>query len=67
MCFIWHWSHLNVDLEEFVDGILRCKGQARAIDQVAIHAAPCRNGDMCMGVLCNLQIDMEMGQFVQTL
>ncbi|CAE7496790.1 Poc5 [Symbiodinium pilosum] len=28
----------EVTLEEFVDGILRCKGQARAIDQVAIHA-----------------------------
>mmetsp|Transcript_38293 Transcript_38293/g.89993 ORF Transcript_38293/g.89993 Transcript_38293/m.89993 type:complete len:562 (-) Transcript_38293:124-1809(-) len=28
----------EVTLEEFVDGILRCKGQARAIDQVALHA-----------------------------
>ena len=25
-------------LEEFIDGIMRCKGPARAIDQVAMHA-----------------------------
>mmetsp|Transcript_3724 Transcript_3724/g.6693 ORF Transcript_3724/g.6693 Transcript_3724/m.6693 type:complete len:81 (-) Transcript_3724:355-597(-) len=25
-------------MEEVVDGILRCKGPARALDQVAIHA-----------------------------
>ena len=29
-----------VNAQEFVDGILRCKGQARAIDQVAIHSVP---------------------------
>ncbi|CAJ1436307.1 unnamed protein product [Effrenium voratum] len=28
----------EVTLEEFIDGILRCKGPARAIDQVAMHA-----------------------------
>ncbi|CAE7577260.1 Scn11a [Symbiodinium natans] len=28
----------EVTLEEFIDGILRCKGPARAIDQVALHA-----------------------------
>ncbi|CAK9060068.1 Voltage-dependent T-type calcium channel subunit alpha-1I (CaVT.3) (Voltage-gated calcium channel subunit alpha Cav3.3) [Durusdinium trenchii] len=28
----------EVTLEEFIDGIMRCKGQARAIDQVALHA-----------------------------
>lgn len=28
----------QVTLEEFVDGIMRCKGPARAIDQVALHA-----------------------------
>lgn len=27
----------NVTLEEFIDGMLRCKGQARAIEQVAAH------------------------------
>eukprot|EP00434_Breviolum_minutum_P000639 symbB.v1.2.000559.t1/scaffold19.1/size443072/23 len=28
----------EVTLEEFIDGIMRCKGPARAIDQVAMHA-----------------------------
>mmetsp|Transcript_57655 Transcript_57655/g.119808 ORF Transcript_57655/g.119808 Transcript_57655/m.119808 type:complete len:131 (+) Transcript_57655:3-395(+) len=28
----------EVTLEEFIDGILRCKGPARAIDQVAMRA-----------------------------
>lgn len=28
----------EVTLEEFIDGILRCKGPARAIDQVAMQA-----------------------------
>eukprot|EP00439_Symbiodinium_sp_Y106_P015469 s4342_g2.t1 len=28
----------EVTLDEFIDGILRCKGTARAIDQVAMHA-----------------------------
>jgi len=28
----------EVTLEEFIDGIMRCKGTARAIDQVAMHA-----------------------------
>lgn len=28
----------EVTLEEFIDGIMRCKGNARAIDQVAMHA-----------------------------
>lgn len=27
----------EVTLEEFIDGIMRCKGPARAIDQVALH------------------------------
>lgn len=27
----------TVTLKEFIDGLLRCKGQARAIDQVATH------------------------------
>jgi len=27
-------SNLQVTLEEFIDGIMRCKGPARAIDQV---------------------------------
>lgn len=25
-------------MEEFIDGIMRCKGQARAVDQVAMRA-----------------------------
>ncbi|CAE7346555.1 Scn11a, partial [Symbiodinium sp. KB8] len=28
----------EVTLDEFIDGIMRCKGPARAIDQVAMHA-----------------------------
>jgi len=28
----------GVSLDEFIDGILKCKGPARAIDQVAMHA-----------------------------
>ena len=28
----------QVTLEEFTDGIMRCKGPARAIDTVALHA-----------------------------
>eukprot|EP00913_Durusdinium_trenchii_P035650 g33360.t1 len=28
----------EVTLDEFIDGIMRCKGHARAIDQVAMHA-----------------------------
>ncbi|CAJ1413752.1 unnamed protein product, partial [Effrenium voratum] len=28
----------EVTLDEFIDGIMRCKGNARAIDQVAMHA-----------------------------
>ncbi|CAE7226035.1 Cacna1i [Symbiodinium sp. CCMP2592] len=28
----------EVTLDEFIDGIMRCKGTARAIDQVAMHA-----------------------------
>lgn len=28
----------EVTLEEFIDGIMRCKGQARAVDQVAMRA-----------------------------
>mmetsp|Transcript_22864 Transcript_22864/g.52962 ORF Transcript_22864/g.52962 Transcript_22864/m.52962 type:complete len:100 (+) Transcript_22864:2-301(+) len=28
----------EVTLEEFIDGIMRCKGPARAIDQVAMHS-----------------------------
>eukprot|EP00435_Cladocopium_sp_Y103_P014880 s116_g3.t1 len=28
----------SVTLDEFIDGILRCKGPARAIDQVAMHS-----------------------------
>ena len=28
----------EVTLDEFINGILRCKGQARAIDQLAMHA-----------------------------
>lgn len=28
----------QVTLDEFIDGIMRCKGPARAIDQVAMHA-----------------------------
>jgi len=31
----------EVTLEEFIDGILRCKGPARAIDQVAMQADLC--------------------------
>lgn len=27
-----------MSMKEFIDGIMRCKGQARAIDQVALHA-----------------------------
>lgn len=27
--------------EEFISGILRCKGQARAIEQVAMHSEAC--------------------------
>lgn len=29
---------MKVTLDEFIDGIMRCKGPARAIDQVAMHA-----------------------------
>ena len=29
---------VKVTLDEFIDGIMRCKGPARAIDQVAMHA-----------------------------
>ena len=29
-------DHLQVTLEEFIDGILRCKGPARAIDQANV-------------------------------
>ena len=28
----------EVTLAEFIDGVMRCKGPARAIDQVAMHA-----------------------------
>ena len=28
----------TVTLDEFIDGVMRCKGPARAIDQVATHA-----------------------------
>ena len=28
----------EVTMEEFIDGVMRCKGPARAIDQVAMHA-----------------------------
>lgn len=28
----------QVTLDEFINGILRCKGNARAIDQLAMHS-----------------------------
>ena len=34
--------HLPLNSQEFIGGILRCKGPARAIDQVAMMAASCR-------------------------
>eukprot|EP00435_Cladocopium_sp_Y103_P005032 s2078_g1.t1 len=39
----------EVTLEEFIDGILRCKGPARAIDQVAMHA-DLRDIDASLGI-----------------
>lgn len=48
-------SHGEVTLEEFIDGILRCKGPARAIDQVAMHAE-LRDIDAKIGKLAALMI-----------
>ena len=46
-----------VTLDEFINGILRCKGAARAIDQLALHAEvrcwPQRSfEDLCKPIGC---------------
>ncbi|CAE7824378.1 CACNA1I [Symbiodinium sp. CCMP2592] len=48
----------EVTLEEFIDGILRCKGPARAIDQVALHA-DIRQLDHKLAVAVQLLSDWE--------
>lgn len=48
----------EVTLEEFIDGILRCKGPARAIDQVAMHA-DLRDIDAKIGRLAALMIPRD--------
>lgn len=48
----------EVTLEEFIDGILRCKGPARAIDQVALHA-DIRQLDQKLAIAVQLLSDWE--------
>ncbi|CAE7945304.1 Scn11a, partial [Symbiodinium sp. KB8] len=44
----------EISLDEFIDGVMRCKGPARAIDQVAMHA------DM-------RQIDMKLSMLMRSI
>ncbi|CAL1169372.1 unnamed protein product [Cladocopium goreaui] len=56
-------SNGEVTLEEFIDGILRCKGPARAIDQVAMHAE-LRDIDAKIGRLAALMSHCDTGQWI---
>lgn len=56
-------SNGEVTLEEFIDGILRCKGPARAIDQVAMHAE-LRDIDAKIGRLAALMSHCDTGHSI---
>eukprot|EP00439_Symbiodinium_sp_Y106_P074843 s2309_g14.t1 len=63
----------EVTLAEFIDGVMRCKGPARAIDQVAMHAEMKQcGGTPCAGLLvetkrcwknCTEPVDCLMGDW----
>lgn len=45
----------EVTREEFINGIMHCKGEARAIDQVIMHAELKQLAKRMEGLACRLQ------------